>query len=184
MDVRAGSWTAGQETGRLLIKTARTGLGAKAGHDLTIEATRWHAGMTIDPADPAASSVTVEVDAASLQVRQGTGGVKPLTDADRAEIEKTVREKILHTGRNPAITFRSTRIEGTPESFRVDGDLGILGVTRPVTLQARLTGDRVRGSATIVQSQWGIRPYSAFFGALKLRDEVEVEFDAGLIAVP
>jgi hypothetical protein len=28
-----------------------------------------------------------------------------------------------------------------------------------------------------VQSRWGIRPYSAFLGALKLRDKVEVKFD-------
>ena len=31
-----GSYQVGPERGRLLVKTARTGLGAKAGHDLTI----------------------------------------------------------------------------------------------------------------------------------------------------
>jgi len=43
-----------------------------------------------------------------------------------------------------------------------------------------LGGGRARGSATITQSKWGIKPYSAFFGALRLRDEVEVEFDVAL----
>ncbi|MFG1705354.1 YceI family protein [Nonomuraea sp. M3C6] len=172
----------GPQTGRLLIKTARTGLGAKAGHDLTIEVTRWHADITLDTADPAACSVAVTVDADSFEVRQGTGGVKALTDADRAEIKQTIREKILHTGSHPTITFRSTRIAGTAESFSVAGELGIAGVTRPVTVHARLVDDRVQGSATIVQSLWGIRPYSAFFGALKLRDEVEVQFDIGGLA--
>jgi hypothetical protein len=38
------------------------------------------------PAVPANSSVTIQVDVGSFQVRQGTGGIKPLTDADRAEI--------------------------------------------------------------------------------------------------
>jgi hypothetical protein len=71
MDVRGGSYTTGHESGRLLIKTARTGLGAKAGHDLTLEVTRWHAAVTVDPGDPAASSVTVEADAGSIAVRQG-----------------------------------------------------------------------------------------------------------------
>ncbi len=41
-----------------------------------------------------------------------------------------------------------------------------------------MTDGRVVGRAAVVQSQWGIRPYSAFFGALKLRDEVKVDFDA------
>jgi hypothetical protein len=55
------------ESGRLLVHTTRTGLGAKAGHDLTIEVTRWRAHATVDPAIPANSSVTVEVDAVSSE---------------------------------------------------------------------------------------------------------------------
>ena len=137
MSITAGSYRLGPEYGRLLIDTTRTGLGAKAGHDLTIEVTRWHGDATIDPANPAGSSVTVEVDAGSLEVREGTGGVKPLTSSDRAEIEKTLREKILHTGRHPTITFRSTRVSGGAESFSVEGDLTIVGVTQPAMVQGR-----------------------------------------------
>jgi polyisoprenoid-binding protein YceI len=80
----AGAFRLGPEAGRLLVHTTRTGLGAKAGHDLTIEVTRWHGHATVDTAAPANSSVTIQVDVDSFQVRQGTGGVKPLTDADRA----------------------------------------------------------------------------------------------------
>jgi hypothetical protein len=32
----------------------------------------------------------------------------------------------------------------------------------------------------VPQSAFGIKPYSGFFGALKLRDEVTVEFDLDL----
>jgi polyisoprenoid-binding protein YceI len=169
----------GPENGRLLVKTTRTGLGAKAGHDLTIEVTRWRGDVLVE-ADPANSSVTVEADVESFEVREGVGGVKPLTDGDRREIKKNIQEKILHSGRHPTITFRSTGISGTGESFRVEGDLTIAGATQPVTLHGLLTDGRVRGSATVVQSRWGIRPYSALFGALKLSDEVEVQFDVGL----
>ena len=183
MGIADGSYTLGPESGQLLIKTSRTGLGARAGHDLTIEVTRWQAEVTVDSADSARSSVNVEVDADSFEVRKGTGGVKPLTDADRAEIKKTIREKVLHTGQHPAITFRSTRIAGTPESFSVDGDLTITGRTQPAILRGRLTDDRVEGSAAVVQSQWGIRPYTAFFGALKLSDEVTIEFSIRLAPV-
>ncbi|MDP9864847.1 MULTISPECIES: YceI family protein [Streptosporangium] len=178
--VTTGSYTLGPESGRLLVNTARSGLGAKAGHDLTIEVTRWHGEATVDTTDPAGSSVTVEIDAGSFEVREGTGGVKPLTGSDRREIEKILREKILHTGRNPMITFRSTRVDGTAESFRVEGDLTIVGVTQPVEIQGSLAGSRAQGSATIVQTRWGIRPYSALFGALKVGDGVEIRFDADL----
>jgi polyisoprenoid-binding protein YceI len=176
----AGVYRLGPESGRLLVKTTRTGLGAKAGHDLTIEVTRWHGRATVDAA-PANSLVTVEVEADSLEVREGTGGVKPLTDADHAEIHKTLGE-VLHTAQHPTITFRSRRVEGSAASFTVDGELTVMGVTRPVMVQGRVTDGRVVGGATVVQSRWGIRPYSAFFGALKLSDEVKVDFDIALTA--
>ncbi|GGO82356.1 YceI family protein [Nonomuraea cavernae] len=175
-----GTYALGPDSGSLVVHTTRTGLGAKAGHDLTIEVTRWRGEAVVDPAGPAGSSVTLELDASSLEVREGTGGIKPLTDGDRREIQKITREKVLQTGRHPTITFRSTRISGDPESFQVEGDLTLAGVTRPVTVSGALAGDRVRGTATVTQSLWGIRPYSGLFGALKLSDDVEVRFDLGL----
>jgi polyisoprenoid-binding protein YceI len=66
----AGAYRLGPESGRLLVHTTRTGLGAKAGHDLTIEVTCWHAQATVDPATPANSSLSVEVDADSFEIRK------------------------------------------------------------------------------------------------------------------
>ena len=162
----------GPETGWLFVKTGRSGLGAKAGHDLTIEATRWQGRV-----DLAGRSVALDVAVDGLEVREGTGGVKPLTDSDRADIKDTFTRKVLRTAEHPTISFRSTRVEGTPDSFTVDGDLTIMGVTQPVALWCAMGDGRVRGSTTVQQSRWGIKPYSAFLGALKVRDEVEVEFD-------
>jgi polyisoprenoid-binding protein YceI len=176
----AGAYRLGPEAGRLLVHTTRTGLGAKAGHDLTIEVTRWHGRATVDTANPANSSVTIQVDVDSFEVRQGTGGLKPLTDADRAEISKTLKQ-VLHTAQHPTITFRSRRVDGSAGSFTLGGELTIMGITRPVTVQGRVSYGRVVCGATVVQSRWGIRPYSAFFGALRLRDEVKVDFDVALI---
>ena len=101
----AGAYRLGPQSGRLLVHTTRTGLGAKAGHDVTIEVTRWHGRATVDTADPANSSVTVEVAVDTFEVREATGGVKPLTEADRAEINKTLGE-VLHTAQHPTITFQ------------------------------------------------------------------------------
>jgi polyisoprenoid-binding protein YceI len=175
----AGAYRLGPEAGRLLVHTSRTGLGAKAGHDLTIEVTRWHGHATVETAVPANSLVTVQVDVDSFQVRVGTGVVKPLADADRAEISKILK-RVLHTAQHPTITFRSRRVDGSAGSFTLDGELTIMGITRPVTVQGGVTDGRVVGRATVVQSQWGVRPYSAFLGALRLRDEVKVDFDVAL----
>jgi len=166
--------------GRLLLKTSRTGLGRKAGHDLTIEIGRWHADVAINTADPGQSSATATIEAGSLQVREGTGGIKPLTDADRASIKTTIGQ-ILLTAEHPLITFTSAQITGTPDAFQVTGDLSILGQGRPVIVHGSINAGRLRGHATVTQSQWGIKPYSAFAGALRLADDIQIEFD---IAVP
>lgn len=182
MAITSGEHVLGPESGRLLIKTGRSGLGRKVGHDLTIEVTRWSGEATVDPDDPSASSVIAEIEVDSFEVREGVGGVKPLTSSDRAEIVKNIRDKVLHVGEHPTITFRSTSVEGTPESFTVEGDLTIRGVTEPVTVRGRVSGDRLTGSATVVQSRWGIKPYSAMLGQLKVADPVEIEFDVAVQA--
>ncbi len=174
-----GTYPLGPGVGRLLVKTGRTGLGSRAGHDLTLEVTRWEGSATVDTTEPAHCSVTVDAEAGSLEVREGTGGVKPLSDSDRAEIERALREK-LDTGENPTVTFRSTGVKGSAESFTVDGDLTVAGATRQVTIRGGMTGGRARGETTVTQSRWGIKPYTAFFGALKLADDVTVEFDLTL----
>jgi len=63
------------------------------------------------------------------------------------------------------------------EAFALEGQLTILGDTHPVTVSGNLSEGRVRGEATISQRKWGIKPYSAFLGALRLRDDVGAEFD-------
>ena len=175
-----GSHELGPSSGSLLLKTARSGLGRRAGHDLTLEVTRWSGQVSIDLGEPANSTVSAEIEVGSVEVREGTGGVLPLTGSDRDEIAKNIREKVLHTSAHPVITFRSTRVQGTPEVFTVEGDLTIMGRARAVTVSGRVSGDRLTGGATVVQSQWGIKPYSALFGQLKVADPVEIAFDLEL----
>ncbi|MFI0351720.1 YceI family protein [Actinomadura sp. 9N407] len=168
----------GPEAGRLLIKTGRSGLGRRAGHDLTIEATRWSGTATrAGSAEESAVQITVAVD--GLAVREGTGGVLPLSDQDRTEITGNLR-KVLQADRHPEITFASTKIEGTPSEFTVEGELTLTGRTEPLSVKAASEGDRFHGEATVKQTRWGIKPYSAFFGALKLADDVQITFDLRL----
>jgi polyisoprenoid-binding protein YceI len=63
----------------------------------------------------------------------------------------------------------------------VHGELTIAGSTRPATFELELGDDgRVTGTLPVTQSEWGIKPYRAFMGALKVRDTVEIVLDARL----
>lgn len=183
MELAYGNYKIGPENGQLLLKTSRTGLGRKAGHDLTIEVTRWSGEVMVYITDTNQSSVRVSALVDSLEVVDGTGGVKPLTVADRAQIKKIMREEILRPSEHPAVTFTSRQVTGTPQVFMVDGDLTIVGHTHPVAINVESDGNgRVWGSATVIQTRWGIKPHSAFLGALRLADEIQVNFDVNLTA--
>lgn len=176
----AQAFELGPDTGHLAIRTTRQGVAAKVGHDLTLVAERWRGNAVVDTDDPAASSVTVEVDVDGIAVVEGTGGLKPLSGGDKRDIVKNIQRKILHSDKHPAITFTSTAVSGTPEAFTIEGQLTIAGQTHPVTLRGAVADGRAAGAATVVQSQWGIEPFTAFFGALKVADEVTVQFDVEL----
>jgi YceI-like domain len=175
-----GNFQLGPYAGRVVIKTGRAGVAARAGHDLTIEVTRWSARVEI-PADDAggvtAATVAAELDLGSLEVREGTGGVKPLTDGDRGQIRKTMAG-ILGDG---TASFASSRIIRADAGGQVEGTLTIKGRAQPVRLQVAEPGPgQYAGTVAVLQSAFGIKPYSGFFGALKLADEVRVEFEVDL----
>jgi polyisoprenoid-binding protein YceI len=177
----AGTFQLGPESASLQVRTYREGVGAKVGHDLVIDVTRWEATVTLAD-DPAASSIRLTADPRSLQVREGVGGVKPLTDKDRGEIAKTIEGKVL--GREP-ITFTSRAVRGGTGGapLAVEGDLTLAGRTGPVTAELAVAEDgRATGTIPVTQTAFGIKPYRGLMGALKVRDDVEVVIDARLAA--
>jgi polyisoprenoid-binding protein YceI len=164
----------------VVLKTGRQGIAAMAGHDLTIEVTRWSAQIEVPGEDITAATVKADFDLGSLEVRQGSGGAKPLTDRDRADIKKQMAS-ILGTG---TASFASSRVVRSGASGgAVEGTFTLSGRSEPVRLQvSEPESGRYRGSATVVQSGLGIKPYVGFFGALKLKDEVGVEVEVTLPA--
>lgn len=179
MAVDPGHHPLGPERGRLILRTSREGFGSRAGHDLTIEVTSWSGNLTIGD-DRTPAGLDVRADLHSLAVREGTGGVKPLTDRDRREIAVTAR-KVLSADRNPEVTFRATGIERASGGWRVTGELTVAGTERPAQLEvSEVAPGRYRATGSVIQSDFGIKPYTAFMGALKVRDAVDVEAEADL----
>jgi polyisoprenoid-binding protein YceI len=163
-------YTLGPDDGTLSVRTGRTGTVAKAGHDLLIHVDRWSATLDLDT-----PKVTLDADATSLHVIEGTGGMKSLDEDDRANIRQTIDDEIL---KRVEISFRSTEVQQSDGRLAVRGELTLVGATRPITFDLALDDDHVSGSAVVTQTEWGMKPYSALFGALKVADEVRVEIDA------
>lgn len=179
MALQAGRHHLGPEHGSILLRTFRDGLAAQAGHDLTIEAARWSGEFAVGD-DPAQLSLEVRIDMGALVVRDGSGGIKPLTDRDKREIAVTAR-KVLGADRHPEATFSATDLRQSGSGGVITGTLTLAGRTRPLRLNVSETGpDAYRATTSVVQSEFGIRPYSGFLGALKVRDAVDVQVDVSL----
>ena len=177
MALRVGTHRVGHANGTLQVRTYREGVAQKVGHDLIIDVGQWEAAAEVRE-DGTLSSVQLNADPSSLQVREGLRGVKPLTDKDRADIRNTIDEKIL-LGR--PITFASTAVEPGEGGLTVRGELELAGVSRPVSFELDAAADgRVRGTLPVTQTEWGVKPYRGLMGALKVRDTVEVVLDVAL----
>ncbi len=179
MTIPPGSYSIGPEQATLTVHTRKGGAAARAGHDLRIEVTAWSAELRAGEA-AGATEMRLTADSSSLEVREGTGGLQPLGDGDRAEVKKRIDDEVL---RRAVIEFRSTSVEPGRDrgDLRVHGELDLLGARRAITVELRIADDGgLTGRATVTQSDFGIKPYSALFGALKVLDEVQVTLDGRL----
>ena len=198
MAVHPGRLQFGAERGRITLLTTRDGLAATAGHDLTIELTQWSAELEVAD-DLAPTGLTVRADVNSLVVREGRGGVKPLTDRDRREIAVTAR-KLLRADRFPAATFTATQFDRNGSGGgTLAGTLSLAGTDQPLRLTVTRKYDAASGgqaggnepggdgpegtyhaTTALRQTDFGIKPYSAFLGALKVSDQVRLDIDVDL----
>lgn len=171
------SYTLTPENGTLTIRTGRGGAAAKAGHDLLMQVGWWEGTLALDEA-PEASSVRLVADAGSIRVLEGTGGMTKLGDDDKDNIKQTIDDEVLKGAR---VSFESTSVRSASDgTITVEGQLDLLGRRQPLTFTLTLEDGHLAGSATVTQTAWGIKPYSALFGTLKVSDDVVVAIDAQL----
>jgi len=171
--IEPGTHRFGPSNATLSVQTRRGGAAAKAGHDLLLHVTAWEGALTIgDDGTPAAAELFA--DATSLRVQKGTGGMKALDDEDKANIHQTIDDEVLE---RRDIAYRSTSVDGG----WADGELTIGNRTRPLSVALAVADDgTVTATATIKQSNWGMKPFSALFGTLKVLDEVAVALEGHL----
>lgn len=175
--------------GQLQVGTGVAGRAAKMGHRLTIAMERWQAVVSWSGEQPTAVTLTVEAD--SLRVLGGEGGMTPLTGPEKALIRTNARN-CLGADKYRRIRFESSEIEATDDGYRLTGSLEIRGRTKPhvVAVQVSELGPphqhrdswRVDGETVVRHSDFGVRRYSMLMGAMQVADEVTVSFSATVSA--
>ncbi len=168
------SFTAENATLKVLV--FREGVLAAIGHDLVLRATRFSAQLS-----EARDRLVVRCEAASLEVESALRDGQPLPEAfdeaDRRKIERSMREEVLDVRRHPEVVFES-RTRAPAGTFT--GLLTLHGQAREVSGKLSERDGRLEGELSIDQPAFGIRPFTAFLGGLKVRREVVVRLSLPL----
>ncbi len=171
-----GTWTADPVHSELAFKVRHMGVG-KAGGTLGLAA----ANLQFGEQGIADGTVTVTVDAKSVETKN-----EQRNDHVRSD-------DFLDAANYPTIDFRSTGVRGFDgETFELDGELTIRGVTKPITLKSELIGvivdaygnDRVGFAATgsLNRKDFGVK-FSPVFGVSNavVSDKVELSIEAEFV---
>lgn len=100
--------------------------------------------VTLDPADPAKSSVKIEIKTDFVDANYPADYKATHAKTGFASWSEDIakNKNYLNAGQFPTASFTSTKVEPTgPRSAKVTGDLTLLGVTKPVTLDATFVGE-------------------------------------------
>jgi polyisoprenoid-binding protein YceI len=145
------------------VSVFREGLLTSVGHDLTLQVTTLSLAVGEDDA------ITADFDAGSLRVT-----TEAVSASDRKKIERNA-EETLETRKYRKIEFRSVSVVRNGDRARIKGDLTLHGVTNPISVEARDDGKHWNAKIVLDQRKFGIKPFSAMLGALKVKAEVEVD---------
>ena len=159
-----------------LVFTRKGGLLAGVGHDLKLRVERFEVVIDPDRLRGRFDSASLRLICASVGGQDAPGA---LSERDRREIEATIIREVLDAQRHPWIEFRAgPPVLAGAAGSGLEGILALRGRERPLTVDVRREGDRAVALASIHQPDFGIRPYTAMLGALRVRPDVGVRLTA------
>jgi polyisoprenoid-binding protein YceI len=165
---------------RFIVRAFAGGIFSAFAHDHTIAVGEFDGEARFSPGDPKTASLRVTIRAGSLAVTD------TISEADRKEIESTMREDVLEIRKYPEIIFSSTSVSGSKRpdgSYEVtlSGDLTLHGVTRNhrITATVGFDGDtlRAKGEFSLLQTDYKITPVSIGLGTIRVKDDLRLSFD-------
>ena len=156
-----------------LLFSFKDGLLARLAHDLKLQVERFSIEV-----DDASQQIKATFDPSSIQVVcaqiDGRDDPSTLSKGDKKKIYDNVTKDVLRIRKHPEIRFDSTKVVERGEGFAVEGTLQIHGKSRNIQTSVRADGDRWVTELKLHQPDFGIKPFSAALGALKVKPDVMI----------
>jgi polyisoprenoid-binding protein YceI len=183
MSLKAGSYCLYTNSGDLNVYTFKEGLLSKLAHDLLIDVTDFKVNLEVPEAGFASGSLELEIQANSLKVicalKDGER-TDALKEKDITDIERDMGVKVLHPDKYPTANFRSKAIQEKEGGYHINGDLSLHGVTKSIDFGIDTNGGNLKGMITLLQKDYGIKPFKAMMGTLKIKNAINIGFDLSL----
>jgi len=157
----------------IYVLSFKDGMLAKLAHDLKMKVERFEISVDDDT-----KRIDAKFDTRSVKVvcrrKDGQDDPSGLNVIETTAIQSNIESDVLASKKFPEATFVSTSVSPEGEGFRIAGNLTLLGKTKPVSTVAKRVGDRLVAELRLHQPDFGIKPYSAMMGALKVQADVTV----------
>lgn len=155
------------------VLTFRDGALAALGHDLKLSVNRFVLTTSQD-----ATRLEGTFDARSVCVVAALRGKVEdrgaLSEQDRRSIDAAIADDVLQVDRHPEIGFRSIEVSHLDSGVHVDGEVTLLGRRKRVAFVVQRAGDFLWAEVVLYQPDFGITPFSALLGTLKIKPHVTV----------
>jgi hypothetical protein len=155
------------------VYTFKEGMLSKLGHDLKLNLMRFEVTTHNGQVQGRFDANSFKIEGAMMNGKLDAG---ELSDSDKQKIQGNITDDVLETKSHPEARFEG-RVTGRSAPFTIEGTLHLHGQASPLSITLQKNGDRLQGSAEITPSQWGIKPYRALAGALRVADRIRVEVD-------
>jgi hypothetical protein len=157
------------------VFTFKEGLLSPIAHDLRLRITRFSLEV-----DATASSVVARFDTNSLLVdcpmKEGIENPSALSASDKHKIAGQIRDDVLHGSQHPEAVFRSRTVTARADGgYDLVGELTLHGVTKALgACRTRVVAGRQQLELRLHQPDFGITPYRAMLGTLKIQADVTI----------
>ncbi|HJK91224.1 MAG TPA: YceI family protein [Polyangiaceae bacterium LLY-WYZ-15_(1-7)] len=154
-----------------LVFTYKEGLLSKIAHDLKIRVERFEVTVEDERLEASFEPTSLKVVCARKDGRDAPG---TLSAGDKKKIEGNIQKDVLETKRHGTIRFVAKDVQRGDDTARVTGELTLHGTTREIATTAKKEGSRWVAEVTLHQPDFGIKPYSAMLGTLKIQPDITV----------
>jgi hypothetical protein len=167
------------------VRVHRGGRLARLGHDHVV-ASRAVEGLVLLARTPAGARADLQmaldslsVDEPGLRAAAGLGTTPSAADIDGTR--RNMLDKTLDAARFPYVTLALTHAGGELPQLTLNAAITLHGITRtqpvPVEIESGDDGLRARGRFALLQTDYGITPFSVLGGALEVQDRLDIDFD-------